>query len=206
MRALLAARHKELAAGASAVGWKVAFNVPAVQELFGLDGPVVGFLNTTTVRADGAVIDLTGWQSPALEVEVALRVGPDGRVSAVAPALELVDLDLPFDDLQPILGGNLFHRGVVFGPETAPDACRGLEIRVESVADGAERSRGTFSDDPAITLEVVRTFLAEHGADLEPGHRIIAGSIGPAVPVARGDRVRVDFGLLGHLGLSFSGS
>ena len=38
-------------------------------------------------------------------------------MAGLAPALELVDLDLPFDDLEPILAGNIFQRGVVFGDE-----------------------------------------------------------------------------------------
>jgi 2-keto-4-pentenoate hydratase len=210
MRTQLEARLAELAAGAKPVGWKVGFNVPAIYRAFGLDGPVTGYITSNTVRADGASIDLTGWQRAALEVEVAVRIGPDGRIGTVAPALELVDLNLPFDALAPILSGNVFHRGVVFGPEfDAADAlndCRGLEIGVHSLVSGTELSTGSLNDDLDVTLGLVRAFLARFGTTLEPGERIITGSIGPAVPIAAGEHVQVDFGPLGSLALAFSGS
>jgi 2-keto-4-pentenoate hydratase len=205
MRALLAARHRELTGGGTAVGWKVGLNGPAVQALFGLDGLVVGYMNDTTVRPAGTPVDIGGWTQPALEVEVALRVGPDGRVAAVAPALELVDLNLPFDRLEPILAGNIFHRGVIFGPETAPSAVEGLAVRVTSGATAAELAQGALTEEPAVTLEAVATFLARHGAKLEPGHRVIAGSLIPPLALAAGDSLSVDFGRLGSLGVTFSG-
>jgi 2-oxo-hept-3-ene-1,7-dioate hydratase len=204
MRTLLAAREKELAGGAAAVGWKVGLNGPAVQSLLGLDGLVVGYINDGTVVSPGATVDVSSWTAPTLEVEVALRVGPDGMISAVAPALELVDLDLPFDRLQPILAGDLFHRGVVFGDEYPPDACEGLEVRVMSLSTGNELAAAPMADDPAVTLQAVRTFLAAHGAVLEPGLRVIAGSMTSPLPVADGDGVHVDFGRLGSLEVSFS--
>ncbi len=205
MRALLGARETELAGGAEAVGWKVGLNGPAIQAVFGLHGLVVGYLNDTTVRPVGVDVDLGGWTSPALEVEVAVRAGPDGRIAAVAPALELVDLNLPFDRLEPILAGNIFHRGVIFGPETTPDACAGLEVTVTPASDagGAELARGSLTEDLAVTLDAVRAFLAGHGAALEPGHRVIAGSLIPPLAVAPGDNLSVDFGPLGSLDVSF---
>src|ERR1035438_1652166 len=108
MRALLARRSAELEGGATAVGWKIGFNTPAIQAHFGISGAVVGYLTDTTVMDAGAPIDLSGWQRPALEVEVAIRVGDNGGIGALGPALELVDLNLPFDRLEPILAGNVF--------------------------------------------------------------------------------------------------
>jgi 2-oxo-3-hexenedioate decarboxylase len=205
LRALLAARDEELARGASAVGWKVGFNGPAVQALFGLDGLVVGYINDTTVLEPGRAVDLAGWTQPALEVEVALRVGADGDLAAVAPALELVDLDLPLERLEPILAANIFHRGVIFGPETTPDACDGLVVSVAARGTGAVVATGSLTDGPAWTLDTVRAFLAAHGAQLEPGHRIIAGSLIAPLAVAPGDDLTVDFGALGSLAVSFAG-
>ena len=43
---------------------------------------------------------------------------------------------------------------------------------------------GRITEDPAITVAFVRRFLDDHGASLEPGHRIIAGSVLPPVSVA----------------------
>ena len=60
-------------------------------------------------------------EAPAVEVELAARVGDDGVIAGLGPALELVDLDISFDDIEPVLAGNVCHRHVVFGAEV-PDA------------------------------------------------------------------------------------
>ena len=73
------------AAGASPVGWKIGFNTPAIQQHFGLSGPVVGYLTDTGVSPDGATVGVSGWTAPAVEVEVALRVGQRGEVAGLAP-------------------------------------------------------------------------------------------------------------------------
>jgi 2-keto-4-pentenoate hydratase len=202
MRALLARRDAELAGGATAVGWKVGFNTPAIQAHFGITGAVVGYLTDTTVMDAGRPIDLTGWQGPALEVEVAIRVGDDGGVAGLAPALELVDLDLPFDRLEPILAANVFHRGVVFGPEVAGADLSHLAVEV--VTDGEAVAGGGLLERPEVTVEVVRTFLNHYGARLQAGERIIAGSLIAPLTIAPGDRVDVSYGAFGSIGIAFS--
>jgi len=203
MRALLARRAAELDAGAEAVGWKIGFNAKGIQEHFGLDGPVVGYLTDSTLRPAGDAISLQGWQRPALEVEVAIRVGANGDVAALAPALELVDLRVPADTLELILANNIFHQGVVFGPESTGADVRDLVV---TVTGGSERLEavGHLTEPPAETVAVVRTFLAAHGATLEPGDRIIAGSLIAPLPIEPGDEVEVGFGILGRLTARFS--
>ncbi len=201
MRALLARRSAELESGATDVGWKIGFNTPAIQQHFGLTTPVVGYLSGRTVRPADDPIDLSGWQRPALEVEVAITVGVDGSVAALAPALELVDLDLPFDNIEPILAGNVFHRGVIFGPEVPGADVRDLAVRV--VKGGEVVAEGRLEEEPAATVEVVTRFLEHHGAQLVAGHRIIAGSMIPPLSIAPGDRLEVSFGVLGSIAVSF---
>jgi 2-keto-4-pentenoate hydratase len=201
MRALLARRSAELEGGATAVGWKIGFNTPAIQAHFGISGAVVGYLTDTTVMDAGAPIDLSGWQRPALEVEVAIRVGDNGGVGALGPALELVDLNLPFDRLEPILAGNVFHRGVVFGPESEGADLR--ELAVDVVKDGDPVAGGHLRERPDATIGVVRTFLDAHGARVRPGERIIAGSLIAPMDIAAGDHLDVSFGVLGSLSVVF---
>jgi len=201
MRSLLSRRLAELAAGASPVGWKIGFNAPPIQQHFGLAGPVVGYLTDTGVSPDGATVPLSGWTAPAVEVEVAIRVGDGGEVLGLAPALELVDLDLPFDDLEAILAGNVFQRGVVFGPEVP-----GVDpwaVLVTVTKNGDIAAEGALTEEPATTAAVVRSFLDAHGATLAPGDRIIAGSMVAPVAVAPGDRLEVGFGPLGALRVGF---
>jgi 2-keto-4-pentenoate hydratase len=202
MRALLARRSAELAQGATAVGWKIGFNTPAIQAHFGITGAVVGYLTDRTVMDAGRPIDLTGWQAPALEVEVAIRIGRDGGVAGLAPALELVDLDLPFDHLEPILSGNVFHRGVVFGPEV--EGADLDHLAVEVVKGGQSVADGRLLERPEVTVEVVRHFLEAHGARLEPGDRIIAGSLIVPLALAPGDRLGVSYGAFGSIDVTFS--
>ena len=202
MRALLARREAELAGGAAAVGWKIGFNTPAIQAHFGLSDPVVGYLTDTGVTPDGSTVTLDGWAAPAVEVELALRVGEDGSLAGIGPALELVDLDMPFADIEPVLAANVCQRGVVFGDEV-----QGVDpwsVAVAVTKGGALVAEGRPEEDPDETVAFVGRFLADHGAVLEPGHRIIAGSMVAPVAVAPGDELRVEFGPLGVLSVRFA--
>jgi 2-keto-4-pentenoate hydratase len=203
MRALLARRDAALAHGAVPVGWKIGFNTPAIQEHFGLTEAVVGYLTDAGVSPDGATIALAGWGVPAVEVEVAIRVGDDGMVAGLAPALELVDLDTSFDDIEPVLAGNICHRGVIFGEEV-PGINHWAMVATVTRA-GRVVEEGCLVEDPAITVMFVRSYLATHGASLEAGDRIIAGSVVAPVVVAAGDELSVSFGSLGNLSVRFSG-
>jgi 2-keto-4-pentenoate hydratase len=222
-RAMLARRESELAAGARPLGWKMGFTTPAIQAHFGLSEPVVGYLVDTGLTRDGATVEIADWVAPAVEVEVAVRIGPDGGIAGLAPALELVDVGEPFADIEAALGGNIWQRGVVFGeevPDADPwsmvarvtrfrasaatekragttDAEAGFDAVTETVAEGR------LSDDPATTVDFASAFLATHGAALAPGERIIAGSVVAPVAVTPGDTLVVDFGTLGHLRISF---
>ena len=201
MRALLARRDAALAAGAAPVGWKIGFNTPAIQEHFGLTDPVVGYLTDAGVSPDGATVALAGWGAPAVEVEVAIRVGAGGAVAGLAPALELVDLDISFDDIEPVLAGNICHRGVIFGEEVPGVDPWAVVASVTRAGDVV--AEGRLVEDPATTVEFVRSYLAAHGAALAAGDRIIAGSVVAPVAVVPGDELSVSFGPLGHLSVGF---
>jgi len=201
MQALLARRDAALASGAAAVGWKIGFNSPAIQAHFGLHSAVVGYLVNSGVVADGAKVPVGGWSAPAVEVEVAIRVGEDGGVAGLAPALELVDLDLPYDDIEPILAGNIFQRGVVFGDDIPGADPRAVVATVQRA--GQFVAEGRLVEDPATTVAFVQSFLASFGATLEPGDRIIGGSVVAPLPVAPGDALEVSFGALGRLSVRF---
>jgi 2-oxo-hept-3-ene-1,7-dioate hydratase len=202
MRAMLADRDAALAAGAVPVGWKIGFNTPAIQEHFGLTDAVVGYMTDTGVSADGATVSLAGWGAPAVEVEVAVRVGDDGAVGGLAPALELVDLDISFDDIEPVLAGNICHRGVIFGDEVPGVDPWSMVATVTKAGDVV--AEGVLVEDPAATLLFVRSYLTAHGAALHPGDRIIAGSVVAPVAVAPGDGLDVSFGPLGRLSVRFA--
>ena len=201
MKTLLDRRHAALAAGETPVGWKIGFNTPAIQEHFGLADPVVGYLTDAGVLPDGATVPLAGWGAPAVEVELAIRVGDDGAIAGLAPALELVDLSDSFDDIEPVLAGNICHRAVIFGDEAPGISPWSMVVSVTK----ADRlvAEGALVEEPSTTVAFVRSFLAGHGAALQSGDRIIAGSVVAPVVVAPGDELSVSFGPLGHLGVGF---
>jgi 2-keto-4-pentenoate hydratase len=201
MQALLARRADDLAGGAAGIGWKIGFDTPAIQQHFGLSTAVVGYLTDTRVVDPGSSVSLAGWVAPAVEVELAARVGDDGDIAGIGPALELVDLDISFDDIEPVLVGNICHRGVVFGAEVPGADPRAMAATV--TREDAVVAEGRLTKDPAVTVAFVRSFLAVHGGALEPGQRIICGSVVPPVPVAPGDALTVSFGALGTLGVNF---
>ncbi len=202
MRTMLADRDAAIAAGADPVGWKIGFNTPAIQQHFGLREAVVGYLLDTGVIPDGTTVPLAGWSAPAVEVEVAVRVGADGAVDGLAPALELVDLAISFDDIEPVLAGNICHRGVIFGEEVPGVDPWSMVATVTRAGDLV--AEGRLVEDPAVTTQFVHSYLGLHGATLQPGDRIIAGSVVAPVAVAPGDELDVSFGPLGALSVRFA--
>src|SRR5262245_55682769 len=117
MQGQLARWRAALAHGASRVGWKTGINAPAVQRALGIDDVVLGHLPSATTLLPGATHSLAGGTRVGMEAEVALHVGtdlpggatPDAARAAVAglgAAIELVDIDRPFDDLEAIVAGD----------------------------------------------------------------------------------------------------
>ena len=195
--AMLMRRREICASGAEAVGWKIGFNVPAIQEKLGLDRPLAGFLTTDSL------IEGEWDEYPVMvESEVAVEISEDGRsIGAILPALELTDppdLDI---DLEQILAGNIFHRAVAFGPRAEgsdPGAARIL-------VNGEEQHR---IEDAGARLEqmvdVVAARLEAAGEELRPGDRIITGVLAPPHEASEGDTVRLELEGAGSVELRFS--
>ncbi len=211
--------RRRVRAGDEHLGWKVGLNAPAVQAVLGLDGVVVGFLTTATELETGAPHSLAGAANPGIEPELALRFGADvpadaspeqvaAAIDAIAPALELVDLDRPLDDLHAILAGNVFHRGLLVGDFDAGRTGIDLAGLSVSVARNGEEAGSVSAadayDDLAETVRFVTLRLRVMGEALRAGQFVIAGSLTPIVPVAAGDELRADFGPLGTLELEFT--
>ncbi|HSI80277.1 MAG TPA: hypothetical protein VK919_06450, partial [Solirubrobacterales bacterium] len=116
MRAQLALRRQMLDGGTRPLGWKVAFNIPPVQELLGIDRPLAGFLTTDGLAEDGGTWPTRG-EPLVAEPEVAVEIGADGRsIAALLPAIEVSDPPDLALSVDAMLAGNVFHRAVAFGP------------------------------------------------------------------------------------------
>ena len=210
MQAQLAGWRRRIAGGAARVGWKIGFNSPAAQRQLGLDGTVVGHLTQATVLAPGASHSLAGSHLVSAEPEVAIHLGRDvptgadgeasrAAIAALAPAIELVDIDRPLDDLEAILAANVFHRAVVLGPP-AGRSLAGVTARAfRNGEEVAIVDAAATAGDLAAVVRHVADWLGAFGERLCAGDRIIGGSLAPPIWVKAGDRVRMDLGPLGSV-------
>lgn len=221
MQEQLANRRGRIAAGEAPLGWKVGFGAPAMMEKLKITAPLVGFLMQRALIPSGGSASLGGWVKPVAEPEIAVHIGLDlpggaeraaaaAAIAALGPAIELADADLPFEDPEAILKGNIFQRHVILGE---PDASRvggntaGLTARVFR----RDRETARTSDPEAATgklVDIVRHVadqLAAFGEKLAAGDIIIAGSVVPPLFI-EADDASVAYALepVGRLSVSFT--
>lgn len=190
--------------GAKPVGWKVGFGAPSALELMEISAPLLGFLTDATVLPSGAQVDTAGWQRGIVEFELAVYLGDDlgpgastdearAAISAVGSAIELANIDLPLQasEVEAIVAGNIFHKGVLFGEparERAGLDITGMAARI--IIDGREAASTT--ELQAITgaypwiVTTVADTLAANGARLRADDVIITGSVVPPIPITEG--------------------
>ena len=204
--------RRVLGEGAERVGWKVGFNAPEVRQRLGLRDPAIGFLTSATRIEHGGSHSLAGATRPLVEPEVAIELRRDvaagaevdealAAIESLGPAIELVDVPAPPEDVEEALAGNVFHRGVVFGPHRQDAAVGG--VVADLAVNGETRASAPAQVDLADTIRLVADLLGACGERLARGDRIIAGTLTPPVPVAAGDRAAADLGPLGSVGVSF---
>ena len=222
LRAHFASIEQRIASGEARLGYKVAFNIAAAQRQLGIDHSLIaGLTERTLLREEKPIVDVSAMTRPLLEAEVAVRlratVRPDATadevidaIDGIAPAIELIDLDLPMDRLEEILSAGVFHRAVAFGRFSPPPrgaALAGLGVRVtssgEPVFEGdAERATGGLVD-----LLPRLAGLAECADQrLLAGDRIILGSMAPPHPARPGRAFALEIAGYGRVELGFRSS
>jgi 2-oxo-3-hexenedioate decarboxylase len=182
-------------------GWKIGLNVPAVQEVLGIDRSVSVPLTEATRLADGDSVSIGSFTAALVEPEVAVEIGPDGGIGRVGPAIEVVDIDLPFDDVDAIVAGGVFHRGFLIGPLT--DVVPG-RVSATVTVDGEERALAELDPGLEEAVATVAFRAEERGEKLLPGEVVIAGSLTPPQPIAPGEELTVEVAPLGRLSLTFT--
>lgn len=198
---LLERTASRIASGARRVGWKVGINSPSVQHRLGLRGPVLGVLTSDTLRDDG-VLAAPKEGTLLVEAELALRLGPrhpaEGTgetpvIAAVAPALELLCIDRPLDDVAEVVAHNSFHAGFALGPWTSDAPVTNVDaISLDLRVDG----EGASALDPALIvgapIDVVRFaegFLAARNEGLAEGDVLLCGALNAPLIVTPGQRI-----------------
>jgi 2-keto-4-pentenoate hydratase len=193
-----------LAQGAEPIGWKVGFNLPEFQRKLGIDAPLAGFLTTDTLLEDGAEWSLGNEGEVVVESEVAVELGDDARaIAALLPALELADPPDLSLDVETILAGNIFHRGVAFGPRAETSEPGAGHILVNGEEQHSLSAEHTAANLEAMVDAVARR-LAEADEKLRPGDRIITGVLAPPHKAEPGDTVRLELDAIGGVELRFS--
>jgi 2-keto-4-pentenoate hydratase len=121
------------------------------------------------------------------DVEVVVEIGSD----ELGVALELVELARPPGGLEALVESNVMHRGFVLGPTgTTPGEAR-------LIVNGEVRAAAPARADHRATVEGLARVLEAAGERLQPGDRILTGSV-VQVPVAPGDHVVAEIDGLGR--------
>jgi len=77
------------AAGDAIAGYKVGCIGPGVVEQFGMSGPIHARLFRSEMHCSGKTLQYDAYATPAIEGEMALRIGIDGGIAAAFPVIEL---------------------------------------------------------------------------------------------------------------------
>jgi 2-keto-4-pentenoate hydratase len=220
MAAQLGRWRERISAGEKPLGWKVGFGAPAALQKFGITAPLIGFLTDRALVASGTVVSLADWKKPVAEPEIAVHMGRDlsagadretvkAAIAGLGAAIELADVDRPPEDVEQILAGNIYQRGIILGP---CDASRAGGV-VEGLHGHISRNGSAFADttEPqALTgelIEIVRHVadtLADFGQTLRSGQIIITGSIVPPLWVEAGEEIVFKLDPVGSVSIRFA--
>jgi 2-keto-4-pentenoate hydratase len=212
--------------GQAVMGWKIAATSLAGQAHIGVDGPLAGRLLSQRVLESGADISLAGNLMQVAEAEFAFRFGKslpkrDGpygieevleAVESLHPAIEVPDSryhDFARVGAPQLIADNTCACWFVLGAATSAD-WRGGDLvthKVMAYRNGmltAEGSGANVLGDPRIALTWVANELNAFGDGLLAGQVVTTGTCITPVPIAPGDRLRVDFGAFGLIEAAFS--
>lgn len=214
-------RDRCLAEGRRLVGHKIGLTSRAMQSATGITEPDYGVMFDDTVWDTGAVIPFDDFSNVRIEVELAFLLnaplqGPDCTVfdvlratEYVTPALEVLNshYELEGRTIVDTIADNAAYGGLVLGGNPMrPDAIdlrwvcallyRNENIEETGVAAGV-------LNHPATGVAWLANKLHQHGARLEAGELILAGSFTRPMWVSRGDSVLCDYGQMGTISCRF---
>ncbi|GMA25631.1 2-oxo-hepta-3-ene-1,7-dioic acid hydratase [Luteimicrobium album] len=214
-------RDRALDAGRRLVGRKIGLTSRAMQAATGITEPDYGVMFDDTVWESGATIPFDAYSNVRIEVELAFVLsvpleGPRCTVfdvlratEYVTPALEILNshIELEGRTIVDTIADNAAYGGMVLGGvPTAPDRVdlrwvSALLYRNETIEETGVAA-GVLGH-PATGVAWLANKLHQHGARLEAGEDVLAGSFTRPVWVERGDSVLCDYGPMGTLTCRF---
>ncbi|GAA3635684.1 2-oxo-hepta-3-ene-1,7-dioic acid hydratase [Microbacterium awajiense] len=214
-------RDRNLAAGRRLVGRKIGLTSKAMQQATGISEPDYGVMFDDTVYDSGADIPVDHFSNVRIEVELAFVLktplaGPDctlddalAAIDYAVPALEVLNshIELEGRTIVDTISDNAAYGAMVLGDvHRRPDEVdlrwvpgvlsRNGEIEETGVAAGV-------LGHPATGVAWLANKFHQHGAHLEAGEIILAGSFTRPMWVSRGDAVHCDFGPMGTISCRF---
>jgi len=202
-------------------GYKIAYTSAVMRESRGIKAPCTGRLFASEIVDSPAEIRAADFVSPAIECEVAARLGSDvapsgvpwtreaigAHVEALMTAFEVVD-QRPSrgpEGVDPAVAGvvtNISGAGAVLGPAVREwgsldlAGARGvMSINGEQVGEGLGAD---VMGHPLEALAWLANALAARGEQLRAGDLVITGSIIPPKPLAAGDVATISVEGLGE--------
>lgn len=180
-------------------GWKIAANLPAMMDRFGLSEPLCARVLAADRRDSPALLRAADYRQFAFEPEIAAVMGatlaPEGapfapeRVRAAiarfVPSMELLDMrgaDMGAIHIADTVAQNILNAGAVLGgPGVAPDALDPAGIRTRLIIDGETRHdvTGAAPQHPLETVTWLANHLAGRGLALEAGQVVLCGTHSP---------------------------
>src|SRR6478752_9197533 len=214
-------RDQNLAAGRKLVGRKIGLTSRAMQQATGISEPDYGVMFDDTVYGSGSGIPVDQFSNVRVEVELAFVLatpleGPDctlddalAAIDYAVPALEILNshIELEGRTIVDTISDNAAYGGMVVGNvRKRPDEIdlrwvpgvlsRNGEIEETGVAAGV-------LGHPATGVAWLANKFHQHGARLEAGEIILAGSFTRPMWVSAGDSVRADYGPMGVIECRF---
>jgi len=212
--------------GQEVTGWKIAATSEAGQRHINVDGPLAGRLLSGRQVREGAEISIRNQVMNVAEAEFAFRLGRDlparshpyavkevmDAVESLHPSIEVPDSryrDPAIVGAPQLIADTACASWFMIGPP-APPGWRDrdlVEHRVVASRNGGHAGEGggmNVLGDPRLALTWIANELGTFAGGLRAGDVVMTGTCLSPVTVAPGDRVRMNFGVLGAIEASFA--
>jgi 2-keto-4-pentenoate hydratase len=214
----------ERASSAKLFGWKIAATSEAGQKHINVPGPMAGRILEETLIADGGTASMAGNEMRVAEPEFAFRMRidlpPRPTPYSIAEVLDAVDTLHPAIEIPDSRFADFVKAGEA--QLAADNACAHLFV-LGQATNADWRSRDLVEERPVIMLRGQRyvghgknvlgdpraalAWLANElrglGITLRAGEVVTTGTCHPPLPIQSGDRMDVDFGVLGKVSVGF---